>query len=191
MHEGYLSKDRNRINAAQRARRASMTRIDYMPCPAAVAVMEAKRARAYPGSVDATHSAVLDAILSEWAELTGIKYRPKSKPVTSATRPELSDHKRARANDFGAAIAAARCVGACAKDSGEKGHESAPRVPCGARRRRDGLPCQALSVVGKRRCKWHGGASTGPSTAAGRDRALRNLKQYQSGECPGTAWRLA
>jgi hypothetical protein len=179
MHEGYLSKDRNRINAAQRARRASMTRIDYMPCPAAVAVMEAKRARAYPGSVEATHSAVLDAILSEWAELTGIKYRPKSKPMTSATRPELSDHKCARANNFGAPIAAARFVGACAKDSGEKGHESAPRVPCGARRRRDGLPCKALSVPGRRRCRWHGGASTGPRTGEGRAQSMANLKQYR------------
>jgi hypothetical protein len=179
MHEGCLSKDRNRINAAQRARRASMKRIDYMPCPAAVAVMEAKRARAHPGSVDATHSAVLDAILSEWAELTGIKYRPKSKPMTSAIRPELSDHKRARAYNFGAAIAAGRFVGACAKVSGKKGHESTPRVPCGARRRRDGLPCQALSVPGKRRCRWHGGASTGPRTDEGRARSLENLRQYK------------
>lgn len=91
MHEGCLSKDRNRINAAQRARRASMKRIDYMPCPAAVAVMEAKRARAHPGSVDATHSAVLDAILSEWAELTGIEYSEVSKPPTSGRRPEFFD----------------------------------------------------------------------------------------------------
>jgi hypothetical protein len=179
MHEGYLSKDRNRINAAQRSRRASMTRIDYMPCPAAVAVMEAKRARAYPGSVDATHSAVLDAILSEWAELTGIKYRPKSKPVTSATRPELSDHKRARANNFGNPITPRRFAVAGAKDSGPIKQGSAPRVPCGARRRRDGLPCQALSVPGKRRCKWHGGASTGPRSDDGRARSTANLQQYK------------
>jgi hypothetical protein len=177
MHEGYLSKDRNRINAAQRARRASMTRIDYMPCPAAVAVMEAKRARAYPGSVDATHSAVLDAILSEWAELTGIKYRPKSKPVTSATRPELSDHKRARANNFSHHAAPRRFAGAGAKDSGPIKQGSAPRIPCGARRRRDGLPCEALSVPGKQRCKWHGGASTGPRTDEGLARSLANFRR--------------
>jgi hypothetical protein len=162
MHEGYLSKDRNRINAAQRARRARMTRVDYMPGPAALAIMEAKRARAYPGSVDATHSAVLDAILSEWAKMTGIKYGPKSKPMTSDRQPELSDHKRARANNFGLPIAPGRFAGAGAKDFGPIKQGSATRVPCGARRRRDGQPCQALSVPGKRRCKWHGGMSTGP-----------------------------
>ena len=51
------------------------------------------------------------------------------------------------------------------------------RVICGARRRRDGQPCQALSVPGKRRCKWHGGASTGPRTDDGRARSIANLRQ--------------
>jgi hypothetical protein len=50
------------------------------------------------------------------------------------------------------------------------------RVPCGARRRRDGQPCEALSVPGKRRCKWHGGCSTGPRTPEGKARALANLR---------------
>lgn len=49
------------------------------------------------------------------------------------------------------------------------------RVPCGARRRRDGQPCEALSVPGKRRCKWHGGCSTGPKTAAGKAKCAKNL----------------
>jgi hypothetical protein len=51
------------------------------------------------------------------------------------------------------------------------------RVVCGARRRRDGQPGEALSVPGKRRCKWHGGCSTGPRTAEGKARALANLRQ--------------
>ena len=49
------------------------------------------------------------------------------------------------------------------------------RVVCGARRRRDGKPCEALSVPGKRRCKWHGGCSTGPRTAGGKAKAAANL----------------
>jgi hypothetical protein len=49
------------------------------------------------------------------------------------------------------------------------------RIPCGARRRRDGQPCEALSVPGKRRCKWHGGASTGPRTAEGKAKVAANL----------------
>jgi hypothetical protein len=53
------------------------------------------------------------------------------------------------------------------------------RVICGAKRRRDGECCQGLSVPGKRRCKWHGGASTGPRTDAGRARSRLNLKQYR------------
>ena len=49
------------------------------------------------------------------------------------------------------------------------------RVPCGGKRRRDGQPCEALSVPGKRRCRWHGGCSTGPRTAEGIARVTANL----------------
>jgi hypothetical protein len=49
------------------------------------------------------------------------------------------------------------------------------RVPCGGRRRSDGKPCEALSVPGKRRCKWHGGCSTGPRTAEGKATVTANL----------------
>ena len=49
------------------------------------------------------------------------------------------------------------------------------RMVCGARRRGDGQPCQALSAPGKRRCKWHGGCSTGPRTAEGKAKCATNL----------------
>lgn len=39
--------------------------------------------------------------------------------------------------------------------------------PCGAKTRK-GTPCRALPVPGKARCRFHGGLSTGPRTAAGR-----------------------
>ena len=56
------------------------------------------------------------------------------------------------------------------------------RVPCGGKRRRDGKPCEALSVPGKRRCKWHGGCSTGPRTDAGKARSRANLpNRYNAG----------
>ena len=51
------------------------------------------------------------------------------------------------------------------------------RVPCGGRRHRDGKPCEALSEPGKRRCRFHGGRSTGPRTEAGKARSLANLRQ--------------
>lgn len=47
---------------------------------------------------------------------------------------------------------------------------------CGARcRSKGGAPCKAPRVKGKRRCKLHGGLSTGPRTAEGRARALEAL----------------
>jgi hypothetical protein len=47
----------------------------------------------------------------------------------------------------------------------------APR--CGAKSRRTGLPCRAPACRGKRRCRMHGGKSTGPKTAAGLERSKR------------------
>jgi hypothetical protein len=35
---------------------------------------------------------------------------------------------------------------------------------CGKPTFRDGLPCQARKVPGKRWCRWHGGAHTGPKS---------------------------
>jgi hypothetical protein len=41
---------------------------------------------------------------------------------------------------------------------------------CQARSSRTKLQCRAPAIKGKRVCKWHGGRSTGPKTAAGRQR---------------------
>lgn len=43
------------------------------------------------------------------------------------------------------------------------------RVQCGAKTRK-GKPCLNQSEPGKRRCKFHGGKSTGPKTAEGREK---------------------
>jgi len=45
------------------------------------------------------------------------------------------------------------------------------RPKCGARTRK-GAPCKAPSVAGGKRCRIHGGASTGPRTAEGLKRSL-------------------
>ena len=45
-----------------------------------------------------------------------------------------------------------------------------------------GAPCQMLKMPGKSRCKYHGGASTGPTTAEGRQRSLAGLAQYRDGK---------
>lgn len=44
------------------------------------------------------------------------------------------------------------------------------RVTCGAKTTRRGTPCRNKSEPGKRRCKFHGGKSTGPKTPEGRAR---------------------
>lgn len=43
------------------------------------------------------------------------------------------------------------------------------RVRCGAMTRK-GMPCRAMSVPGKQRCKFHGGMSTGARTPEGVER---------------------
>ena len=43
------------------------------------------------------------------------------------------------------------------------------RVICGAKTRK-GTPCRGKSEPGKRRCRFHGGKSTGPRTAEGLER---------------------
>lgn len=179
MTDGYLSRDRAHIAKQQRQRRARMVRIDYMPSREALAVIQTKRGPYLPFS---TNSGVIDAIVMEWAQLTGINKQTIEKPKTSAKSPEFSDtNARARITSAGQAIV--RTSRACAPARGtsavpELCHALKARVICGARRRRDGQPCQALSVPGKRRCKWHGGCSTGPRTAGGRARSLGNLRQY-------------
>lgn len=191
--DGYLSRNRPYLDAMQRQRRARMVRVDYMPSKAARDAIEAMRARSRPGSVSATNSAVIDAIVGEWARLTGINYSDLSKPKTSAGQPVLSDqYARARMTSDGLAKGHTHggpspmepklfTTSARTNKSGSlpAGADQA-RVICGANRRRDGQPCQGLSVPGKRRCKWHGGCSTGPRTEVGRGRALANLKQFQS-----------
>lgn len=251
MTDGYLSKDRAYLAKLQRQRRARMTRIDYMPSKTAKEAIEAMRARSRPGTVSATNSAVIDAIVAEWAKLTGINYSQLDKAKTPATTPAVAEHyarmrissdsgtstparmtsenlakcaggragtssagpeqfgasqARAGANDFDpreaehghprerataapefidastraneSGLCHANRAGARASNSGNlpTGANQA-RVTCGAKRRRDGQPCQGLSVPGKLRCKWHGGASTGPRTDAGRARSLANLRQ--------------
>ena len=95
----------------------------------------------------------------------------------SPAAPEFIDAS-ARANESG--LCHATRAGAHANKSGGMPiMANQARVICGAKRRRDGQPCQGLSVPGKLRCKWHGGASTGPRTEEGRARAMANLRQYR------------
>ncbi|ASW45375.1 MULTISPECIES: HGGxSTG domain-containing protein [Xanthomonas] len=187
MHDRYLSGDKLHLAKLQRERRATMRRIDYMPGRRALAVFEARQAQERPRSIEATNSAVLDAILIEWAELTGVKYSQVGQPKATAPTPELTDHF-ARARLTSAPLPELMLPSrACAHayDSGRAGNQKITARPyqrankCGATRHRDGQPCQAKPEPGKLRCRFHGGRSTGPRTDEGKAKALSNLKQYK------------
>tara|TARA_R110002051_G_scaffold314251_1_gene391120 strand:- start:6747 stop:7025 length:279 start_codon:yes stop_codon:yes gene_type:complete len=53
------------------------------------------------------------------------------------------------------------------------------KIPCGARRKYDGNPCQAKALESGR-CKYHGGMSTGAKTYQGKLKSYANLKQYKN-----------
>ena len=53
------------------------------------------------------------------------------------------------------------------------------KIPCGARRKYDGKPCQAKALESGR-CKYHGGMSTGAKTIEGKRKAYANLRQYKN-----------
>lgn len=181
----YLSRDKAHLAKLQRERRATMRRIDYMPGRQALAVFVARQAQERPRSIEATNSAVLDAILVEWAELTGIKYSQEEQPTTPAPASELPDHSaRARVTSVSLPeLLPPSRARAGAYDSGQLACRKITRpqaTTCGATRHRDRLPCQARPEPGKRRCRFHGGRSTGPKTEAGRARALANLRQNRT-----------
>ena len=49
-------------------------------------------------------------------------------------------------------------------------------VICGAQTRK-GTSCRAKALPRKKRCRFHGGLSTGPKTSAGRDRIAKAQRQ--------------
>ena len=51
---------------------------------------------------------------------------------------------------------------------------------CGATTKTSGKPCRMKPIEGRKRCKFHGGMSTGPKSIEGRIRALSGLRQYKS-----------
>lgn len=80
----------------------------------------------------------------------------------------LDTVKRYRREDITAALA-----------SRSHAVQTSARVPCGARKK-TGAQCRAMSEVGRNRCKYHGGQSTGPRTLDGMRKALSCLPQYRA-----------
>ena len=162
MTQRYPSANRN-----QRAWRARHPRIDYYPSVDALRTIHAALdSLANP----TTLSSILNRIIAEWesGRKRGRKDpslgRLESPPTTSVPQRNFYDDFLAFHHSACATPPQSRFVAA-----------QAP--VCGARRHRDGQPCQAKPEPGRQRCRWHGGRSTGPRTRAGKKRAMANLKQ--------------
>lgn len=171
-------------NGNQRARRKTPPRIDYHPNPAALAAIEARRTRYGPCN---NYSGILNTIIAEWLTLTGREVETAA-PAGKSPMPEFRNkNARARKTSVDRLVEApelrpqSRARARARITSEPENRAEQVRLICGARRRSDGQPCQALSVQGKRRCRWHGGCSTGPRTEIGRARSLANLRQYGGG----------
>lgn len=200
---------RARATQLQRERRAQLRRVDYTPSPHAWAVIEARRTQERPGTVAATNSAVIDAIVTEWGVMHGHSLpsspelsRPSQaragvfesggsakncrqvRPRTyeSDAKPGNEAAQRAGTYDSDTAVADAERAAHTRMTSNKAQLRLGQRVVCGAKRHRDGQPCEARSEPGKPRCRFHGGRSTGPRTLAGRQRALANLRQNRRRE---------
>lgn len=57
------------------------------------------------------------------------------------------------------------------------------RLACGAKTRA-GTPCKSAAIFENGRCKFHGGLSTGPTTAEGKARAADNGKMPKRKRSP-------
>lgn len=81
------------------------------------------------------------------------------------------DDKRQLFRDWWTNAAVAQAAGQYVRDC--------PRylrgLTCGARKK-DGTRCRSTTLCANGRCKFHGGASTGPRSPEGRAKALENLK---------------
>ena len=68
---------------------------------------------------------------------------------------------------------------------------------CGAQCKKNGKPCPNPAMIGKNRCRFHGGKSTGARTKAGKDRQRRAVTKHglyagpdhpDFGKLPGPRW---
>ena len=95
-----------------------------------------------------------------------VSYFSTSRPRDAITA-DLLRAERARVATYTAKVDAARVELRSTVDNG---------TTCGARCR-DGHACRAPRVPGRRRCRMHGGLSTGPRTPEGMARALEALRR--------------
>ncbi len=82
-----------------------------------------------------------------------------------------------QARDYWNKLNALRCYGPSKRKPAPK-LQPMPKK-CGAKTRAGGT-CQCKPIPGKRRCKFHGGLSTGPKTQEGKARCAEGLRRWAS-----------
>ena len=83
--------------------------------------------------------------------------------------PATKDKVHRKLSCFTCATLSCRRLAALGLDNDGNPLPKRDRPACGARTRA-GQPCKSKVVPGKRRCRLHGGLSSGPKTKAGRER---------------------
>lgn len=126
----------------------------------------------FPMGRPTREQAALSAMLLELRrlEIQATRARWRTCPATMILQPDRSRH-------------CGDCSGVICARMREKGLDDdgmplplKDRPQCGARAR-SGAPCKNKVISGKRRCKFHGGLSTGPKTEVGRARIAAAQKR--------------
>lgn len=86
---------------------------------------------------------------------------PYAQPLERDSKSDVESTSRARARDFGV--------------------DQTPLDLCGAKRSNCSTPCPRTREPGKRRCKFHGGQSTGPTSSEGISKVTQNLLAQNQG----------
>lgn len=100
------------------------------------------------------------------AELHALSVLPDIDDHHARVRDRVLEHPMARVREYEARVLAEAQARWAARAAAQRARR---RVRCGALTRK-GTPCRALSEPGRRRCRFHGGRSTGPRTPEGKAR---------------------
>lgn len=111
------------------------------------------------------HSDIISAILKE-REARHATAKPRDYCICPATR-HLTEFRQLTCSDCEPGFCQVMAERGLAADSSPL--PKAQRPACGALTRQ-GAICAAKVVPGKKRCRLHGGLSTGPKTEAGKER---------------------
>ena len=169
---------RKRKLQLQRERRARNQRIDYYVSEAALAIINARTTN----SVGGDHSSVINRLVLAGAKrrasgINGHIARARARVMGSGSEGSDAEARYRFPEDDPSFVVRTRR----ASSKAERSRKPPPGLAeCGARTRK-GTPCKCQPERGRRRCRQHGGMSTGPRSVDGKARARANLRQFRLG----------